>query len=215
MSYIDKHWYRAVDLDHSLKLDSSFGPPESRPRKHRQTQIDRRSIQRVSDCVEVQAKIGVGVERSSSVDQRPGEIGVDSPIPTFVRIGKRRSSHWSAESAMIKFAALRSQTNFDVAKALAIGQLSKSHRKELIPTREPFRISIPIVTLNTSTKLVVRKKLHDLSENGLSLVHSIPPRGISSLRRSPKNQENHSNHRSSFRPVSFPLSYGYGHLRNV
>jgi hypothetical protein len=63
--------------------------------------------------------------------------------------------------------------------------------------------------MNASIELVVRKKLYELSKYGLSLVHGIPPGGISSLSGGPKNQENISNRRNSFRPVSFPLSYGY------
>jgi hypothetical protein len=96
-----------------------------------------------------------------------------------------------------------------------MGQLGKGHRKKLIPTSEAFRVSVPIEALNASAELVVRKKLHDLSEYGLSWIHGIPPRGISSLAQGPKNQENISNRLSSFRPVSFPLSYGYSFFQNA
>jgi len=90
---------------------------------------------------------------------------------------------------VIEFAALRSQTNFDVAKALAMGQLGEGHGKKLIPTSEAFRVSVPIEALNASAELVVRKKLHDLSEYGLSWIHGIPPRGISSLAQDRKTRK--------------------------
>jgi hypothetical protein len=175
VSYIDKHWNRAVDLDHRVKLDGALGLSESGPGKHRQTQIDGGGIQRVRRSFQIQPQICVGVERTSDVDERVREIGVDSPIPTFVRIGKRRSPHWSAEPAVIKLAALGSQTDFDVSKTLAIGQLGESHRKELIPTSEAPDVSVSVEALNATTELVVRKELHNLSEYGLSLVHWMPP----------------------------------------
>jgi len=116
---------------------------------------------------------------------------------------------------VIELAALCCQTNFDVAKALAIGQLGESHGEKLIPTSEALGVSVPIEALNAPAELVVRKKLHDLSEYGLSLVHGIPPCGISSLARGPKNQKNISNRLSSFWPASFSLSYGYSFFQNA
>jgi hypothetical protein len=93
--------------------------------------------------------------------------------------------------------------------------LGEGHREKLVPTRKALCVSVSIETLNAPIELVVRKKLHDLSEYGLSLVHGIPPRGISSLARGPKNQENISNRRNSFSSVSFSLSVSYGAFKNV
>ena len=136
VSYIDKYWYRAVSLDHCVKFDRTLGLSESRPREHRQTQIDSRRIQCVGSCVEVEAQICVGVEWASYIDECVRKIGVDSPIATFVGIGKRRSSYWSFEPAVIQLAALCSQTDLDVAKALAIGQLGEGHGEKLVPAPE-------------------------------------------------------------------------------
>jgi hypothetical protein len=93
--------------------------------------------------------------------------------------------------------------------------LGEGHGEKLIPTREALRVSVPIEALNASIELVVRKKLHDLSEYGLSLVHGIPPGGISSPGRYPKNQEKISNRRSSFWLASFSLSLSYSMSQNV
>jgi hypothetical protein len=142
------------------------------------------------------------------------EIGVITNLE-FVGINKTRGAHWSAEPAVIELAALCCQTNFDVSKALAIGQLGEGHGEKLIPTSEALRVSVPIETLNAPAELVVRKKLHDLSKYGLSLVHGIPPCGISLLPRGPKNQENISNRLRSFWPASFSLSYGYSFFQNA
>jgi hypothetical protein len=96
-----------------------------------------------------------------------------------------------------------------------MGQLSEGHGDKLIPTSEAFRVSVSLEALNASAELVVRKKLHNLSEYGLSLVHWMAPQETSSRARGPKNQENISNRLSSFRPVSFPLSYGYSFFQNA
>jgi hypothetical protein len=93
--------------------------------------------------------------------------------------------------------------------------LGEGHGEKLIPTREALCVSVPIETMNAPIELVVRKKQHDLSEYSLSLGHGIPPRGISSPARGPKNQENISNRRNSFWSVSFSLSAGYGAFKNV
>src|SRR6185369_15447168 len=125
------------------------------PRKHRQTQIDGRRIQRIGRCIEIQPQIGLGIHWASDVDERVSEIRVDSPIPTFVRIGKRRSPHWSAESAVIELAALYSQADFDVAKALAICELREGHGKKLIPTSEAPDVAVSIVAIDAPMELVV------------------------------------------------------------
>jgi hypothetical protein len=147
-----------------VKFDGALGLSEPGPRKHRQTQIDGRGIQRVRRSSHIQLQICVGVHRASDVDQRVREIGVDSPISTFVRIGKRRSPYWSAERAVIELAALGSQTDFYVSKALAIGELGESHREKLIPTREAPDVSVPLEALDATAELVMRKELHNLSE---------------------------------------------------
>ena len=169
-----------MNLDQRVKLDSTLGSLEGGPGENSQTQIDGRGIQGVNRCVEVQAKFGVGVQRASDVDESTGEIGVDSPIAPFVGIGQRGASDGSSEAAVIELGALRPQTDFDVAKTLAIGQLGKSHGQKLIPTRESAHTRLPSYLLNAATKFVVREKLHDLSKYGLSLVHTDPPRAWTS-----------------------------------
>jgi len=92
--------------------------------------------------------------------------------------------------------------------------LGEGHRKKLIPTGEALCVTIPIEALNAPIEFVVRKKLHYLSEYGLSWFHGIPPLGISSATRHPKNQENNSYRRSSFWPVTLSFSYGYSLFKN-
>jgi hypothetical protein len=77
---------------------------------------------------------------------------------------------------VIELGTLRPQTDFDVAKTVAIGQLSKSHGQKLIPARQSAHTAIAVVSVNAAAKLVVRDELHDLSKNGLSLIHTDPPR---------------------------------------
>lgn len=103
------------------------------------------------------------------------KVRIDSPVAFFVGVGKGRSFDRSAEPRMVELLVVRRQADFDVAKALPIGELSKGHREKLVPTRKLPNASISIVALDTATKLVVGKKRDNLSKNGLSLVHSLSP----------------------------------------
>ena len=79
------------------------------------------------------------------------------------------------EAAVIELGTLRSQTDFDVAKAVAIGQLGKGHGQKLVPARQSSHTAIAVVSLNAAAKFVVRDELHDLGKNGLSLIHTDSP----------------------------------------
>src|SRR5262245_45478568 len=203
---MDKYRNRAVGLDHSMKLDRPLCFSELCPGKHRQTQIYSRCIQRVCGCFQVGTKLCVGIQRTSDVDESPSKVRVDSPISTFVGIGQRGPSDWSTESAMIQLMTLRTQTHFYISQTFPICELSEGHSKKLIPTSEALGVSVAIVASNATTELVVRKKLHELSEYSLSLVHRSPPSGPCLPHQAPKNQETISNRRNQFLPVSLVSS---------
>ena len=150
-------------------------------------------VQRVGRSDKVEAQLCVCVERASDVDQSAGEIGVDSPIPMFVGIGKRGASHWSAESAVIEFAPLCGQTHFDVAKAFAIGQLGEGHCQQLIPTRERAHTLVAVVARDAAVEFVVRQEAYELSKYGSSLVQMHSPSRLISKDNGTKPSDKNSN----------------------
>jgi hypothetical protein len=71
---------------------------------------------------------------------------------------------------VIKLAAHRPQTCFDIAKALAISELGETHCQKLIPTRETLLPVVAAITRYTLLELVPWKMLHELRENRLANV---------------------------------------------
>jgi hypothetical protein len=71
---------------------------------------------------------------------------------------------------------LHTQTRFDVAQALAIGQLREGHAKVLVETRESLDLVLARIAHNGSVKRVQRQMLHHLREHELAQVHRCLPR---------------------------------------
>jgi len=70
---------------------------------------------------------------------------------------------------------LSTQTGFDVAQTLAVGELSKGQRKKLIPAGEILDVAMALIAINAKLKLVGREKVHELRENGSAQIHLLPP----------------------------------------
>jgi hypothetical protein len=79
------------------------------------------------------------------------------------------------EAHVIKLGLLGTQTGFDIAETFAVGDLSKSQRKKLIPAGEIFDIAIALVSIDANLKLVGREEVHELREDGPAKIHLLPP----------------------------------------
>ena len=71
-----------------VQLDGCLGRAKRRPRKHRETQIDRAGIQSVDRVVEIDAERFCGIEAAGNPDQRLGKVGIDAPVATLVGVGQ-------------------------------------------------------------------------------------------------------------------------------
>jgi hypothetical protein len=72
---------------------------------------------------------------------------------------------------VIELALQRTQTCFDVAQTLAIGQLREGHRQILIPAGEASRSQFTLITLDATTELPIGKKADQLRKDGAPLIH--------------------------------------------
>jgi hypothetical protein len=81
---------------------------------------------------------------------------------------------------VIELGGLRPQTGFDIAQALAKGQLCKRHRQVLIQTSETLDFVMSTVTRHAATKGCQRQMFHQLCKNQLARMHRLPPRKDSS-----------------------------------
>jgi hypothetical protein len=66
---------------------------------------------------------------------------------------------------------LSTKAGFDVAQALAKGQLRKGHAKKLVQTRKRFYFALALIPGHTAPKRRERKMLRQLCENQRALIH--------------------------------------------
>jgi hypothetical protein len=66
------------------------------------------------------------------------------------------------------------QASLDIAKALAVSELSEGQREELAEAGEALHFVIASIALYATMELEERKEVHDLREDGSSGMHDIP-----------------------------------------
>ena len=130
----DKRWDIATQVQQRMHFDGGLVPPEASPRKQRKAQVDGGGVQRVQACIQVDADRIVGIQRPGNGDQVLCEIGEDAPVVGLVGVRQCRARNPATESHVVEFAAHRLQARLNVAEALAVSELSESHRQILIPT---------------------------------------------------------------------------------
>ena len=154
-----------------MELDGSLVFPEYRPGKKRQTQVDRCGVEGINGLLERQPEIVVGIKITGLMNEDLGEVGIDAPVASLVGIGQSASGHAAAESHVIEFRRHRSQADLNIAKTLAVSQLSEGHGEKLVPARETFDLMAAAIAGDTATELMDRKKIDELSEDGFTDVH--------------------------------------------
>jgi hypothetical protein len=170
----------AAQVEQRMQFDRCFGTPKRRPWKDRQTQVDRRGVERVHRLFQIDAKGIVGVELASHGDQSLGEVCVDTPIPNFVRIRQSAARDAAANPHVIKLLAMRTQACFDIAKTFPISQPRKRQTQKLLEACEALDLVLPAVAGHAATKRRQRQVLGQLSENQLPCVHDRDPRKMTS-----------------------------------
>lgn len=156
-----------------MHFDGGLGLAEMRPWKDRQAQIDSRGVEGVHRVVEFEAKILVGIEVPSGLDQRLGKIGVDAPVAFFVGFGQGAAGDIGSNAHMVERVALGFEAGFDIAQALPIGELSECHAAVLILTAEALDVPVAIVALSAASKGMQRQMIHCLCENKFARVHRL------------------------------------------
>ena len=167
----------AAQVQKGVQFDSRLVRAKRCPRINRQAQVYRRGIEGVDGCIQVDRHWVLGIQRACHGDQVLREVGVDLPRPSCIGIGQgvARNS-LAAQPHVIQPLGLSTQIDLDVAQRLAVGQLSKGHRQELIHAGELLDLVIATVSGHASTKSAQWQKRHELRENKLAVVHEGPLR---------------------------------------
>ena len=93
VGYVDEAWNVATQIEQRVHLHCCLGRPKARPRKHRQTQIDGRRVERIHSAGQIHVQIVGGIQPPSLRDQALAKFGVDPPIAGFVSVGQRGAAN--------------------------------------------------------------------------------------------------------------------------
>lgn len=160
-----------AQVEQRVELDGPLGLPEVGPREERQTEIDRRGVERVHRRGQLHAEGLGGIEWPGDPDEDLGEVGQDSPVAPLVRIGQRAPGHAPPDAHVIEPGLHRAETRLDVAQALAVCQLGEGQAEELIETREAADLVLALVAGYAAPELGQGQEVHQLRENHASGMH--------------------------------------------
>jgi len=168
---VDEGGDRSPQIEQRVQFHGRLGGAKRRPREHRQAQIDGRGIEGIHGIGQFYAKVLVDVERASLGDQPLSQLEVNAPVARLVSIGQRRASDRRTDPHVVKLAGLSCQTHFDIAQALAVGQLREGHDAKLLGAIEATRPVIAAVSIDDAMEGLPRQKVHGLREQGLAEIH--------------------------------------------
>ena len=117
-----------------MELHGALVSAEMSPWEKRHAKVYCAGFEDVGRLIEADAEVLASVELACVSDENLSEVGIDAPVPSFVRICQSTLGGQAAEARMIELAALRFQTDFDVAQTFSECQLSESQAEELLQT---------------------------------------------------------------------------------
>ncbi len=171
---VDEAGNVAAQVQQRMHLHRGLGGAKQRPGKEQQTQVDGGRIQRVSRVLQLDAKVVARIELACLLDQALGEFGVDTPVSHLVGIGQRRAFDLLPQAHVVELGRLRRQTGFDIAQALAVGELRKGHHPELLAAGKRLHVAVSTTSLDDASESSPRQKIHQLNEQRLASVHGRP-----------------------------------------
>jgi hypothetical protein len=149
----------------------------SGPRTEGKTQLDDGAVERINGLFQIDAEVLAGIQRACDRDQPSSQVGINPMVAPFVGVGQRGARDVTANAQMIEPAPESSQAGFDVAQALAIGQLRKGHREKLVPAGKPTHLPVAPIAIHSPAEFVSRNEIHQLCENGFAQMHRpLPPK---------------------------------------
>ena len=159
----------AAEIQERVQLDRCLRLPESGPREEAQAEVDRGRVQGVGRLVQIHGQRVFRVKHTGEPNQDVLEVGVDLPVATLIGVRDRAPGNLGAEPRVVEIVAEGPQAELDVAEALSVRQLGKSHGEKLIAAREPTTLVVATVSLHAGVEVPTSKKIQDLREHELSI----------------------------------------------
>lgn len=124
------------------------------------------------------------------------EVGINTPVPFLVGIGKSGSGNWVIDARVVKFAGECSQAVLNITKAFPACELSKTHDQKMLPAGERSHTVVALVMIDTLLELIFWHKLHQLCKDCLSCIH---------FRSNNRMNENMISSRKIFKPLYYAV----------
>ena len=135
---VNEGWNVAAQVKQRMHLDGSFCLAKVCPWKDAQTQVDGRGVECIGRLLQLHRKTVAGVKFSGDLNKAYRKIRVDAAVTLFVGIGQRALGDIASYAQVIELGLMGAQASFDVAKTLAVSQLSEGHAEKLIEMRKGF-----------------------------------------------------------------------------
>jgi hypothetical protein len=121
--------------------------------------------------LQLDLKVFVGVKASGLSNQDLGKVRVDPPVADLVGVSQGIARDFSSKAHVIEFLLIAPETSLDISEAFVIGQLSKSHTKELISAGKGFDLVVAPISFYALAEFVGRQEFHELGEIGFAGIH--------------------------------------------
>jgi hypothetical protein len=115
-----------------VQFDCGIGMLPVRPGKKCQTQINQRSIKRITELRQIRLQGLVSIKTGGSPHQQLSDSGDGTPIPMLIGIGQIGSGQPRAEAGLINAIGSGVQTDDQIAQAFPTGELSKTQSQKMV-----------------------------------------------------------------------------------
>ena len=176
--YADKRRDGALQVQERVHLDGGLRLPEGGPREHREAQVDGRGVEGEERVSQFDLQFLALVQLACGLNQCITEVLINPEVSRLVRVGQGGSGDLSPHPYVIEFLPVGGETRFDVAQAVAPGQLGERHRDELIPAGKGANPIVPLVSIDEFAKRVAGQMGQELGEDRGTRVHGNSPPGM-------------------------------------
>jgi len=121
--------------------------------------------------LQLDTKVFVALKTWGFGNQDLGKISIDPPMADLVGVSQGIAESFSSKAHMIEFLVIAPEAGLDISEAFALGELSKSHAKEMIPAGKGFDLTVAPISFDPLAEFVGRQEFYKLGENGSDGIH--------------------------------------------
>ena len=165
----------ASQIQQGMELDGRLGGAKVRPRKDRQAQVDGGGVESVDRIVEIKSQFLVGMEGTGRYGSRTGRNRRGCASRGVRWLWTECCAPRSGNADPLQLALMCTQTDFDPAQTLAVGQLGEGHDQVLVEAAKALHITLALIAGNTPAEAMHGKVIHDLGKNEFACVHESSP----------------------------------------